>query len=48
MILEILLRGGFAQATDVSGTITTNTTWNVVGSPYIITSDVIVAEGVTF
>lgn len=33
--------------TYVSGTITENTTWNIPGSPYIITSDVIVAQGVT-
>ncbi len=33
--------------TYVNGTITSNTTWNVFASPYIITSDVVVAQGVS-
>lgn len=34
-------------ATDVSGPITTNTTWSKANSPYIITCNVLVMEGVT-
>lgn len=33
--------------TNVSGTISTNTTWNLAGSPYIVTSNVTVNSGVT-
>jgi hypothetical protein len=35
-----------AMATDVAGTIATNTTWTPAGSPYVVTSDIIVAAGV--
>lgn len=38
---------GLAFGTDVSGTITTNTTWNLAGSPYVVTGDVTVNSGVT-
>jgi RHS repeat-associated protein len=34
-------------ATNVSGTISTNTTWTLANSPYIMTGDVTVASGVT-
>jgi parallel beta-helix repeat protein len=33
-------------ATDVSGTISTNTTWTLAGSPYIVTSSVTINHGV--
>ncbi len=36
-----------AYATNVSGSITTNTTWNTAGSPYIVTNGVTVNSGVT-
>ncbi len=36
-----------ALCTDVSGTISTNTTWNLAGSPYIVTGDITVDNGVT-
>jgi hypothetical protein len=38
---------GTAPATDVTGNITSNTTWNVAGSPYRLTGNVIVNTGVT-
>mgnify|MGYP001211160367 CR=1 FL=1 len=36
----------FAQ-TDVSGTISSNTTWAVSGSPYTITANTVIMDGVT-
>ncbi|MBT6170729.1 MAG: hypothetical protein HOH98_08300, partial [Flavobacteriaceae bacterium] len=33
--------------TDVSGTISSNTTWGTSGSPYTVTGNVLVANGVT-
>src|SRR5665647_672945 len=35
------------MATNVSGIISANTTWNVAGSPYIVTSFVTINNGVT-
>ena len=35
------------NSTIVGGSITTNTTWNLAGSPYIVVSDVTVVDGVT-
>jgi len=35
-----------ALATNVSGTISTNTTWNLAGSPYVVTSSITVNTGV--
>jgi hypothetical protein len=36
-----------AIATDVSGFISTNTTWNLISSPYTVTSNVLVGSGIT-
>ncbi|MGH3923955.1 MAG: right-handed parallel beta-helix repeat-containing protein, partial [Pseudonocardiaceae bacterium] len=36
-----------AAATNVSGTISTDTTWTLAGSPYVMTDNVYVAAGVT-
>ena len=36
-----------AAATNVSGTISANTTWTLAGSPYVLTGNVSVATGVT-
>ena len=35
------------SATNVSGPVTTNTLWSVVNSPYIVTGNVLVMEGIT-
>lgn len=48
--LPLILCGWFAgntHATDVAGTITTNTTWTAVNSPYVLTEGVRVDSGVT-
>jgi len=37
---------GFGQ-TDVSGTISSNTTWDVSGSPYTITANTVIMDGFT-
>jgi hypothetical protein len=42
-----LLVTGLSYGTDVSGIISTNTTWNLAGSPYIVTADITVNSGVT-
>ena len=38
---------GAALATNVSGTISTNTTWTTSGSPYVLTGNVSISSGVT-
>ncbi len=38
---------GVARATSVSGTIASDQTWTLAGSPYVMTGDVTVAAGVT-
>lgn len=45
--LLILLFPQLSTATDVGGIISTDTTWDVDGSPYVITSTVQIAEGIT-
>lgn len=42
-----LLVTGLSYGTDVSGIISTNTTWNLAGSPYIVTGDITVNSAVT-
>jgi len=37
---------GFGQ-TDVSGVISSNTTWTLANSPYIVTGNILVNEGIT-
>ena len=44
--LFVLTAVSFAQ-TDVSGTISSNTTWAVSGSPYTITANTVIMDGVT-
>ena len=43
----VLLFPSISMATDVGGIIDENTTWNVAGSPYNITSAIQIAGGVT-
>ncbi len=38
---------GLAVATEFSGSITEDTTWTAVNSPYVLTGDVVVSQGVT-
>jgi RHS repeat-associated protein len=45
--LVALGRPANAWATNVSGTISTNTTWTTANSPYVVTGNVTVASGVT-
>ena len=42
VILLFLLSTGNALATDVGGAITTDTTWTLTGSPYIVTGNITV------
>ncbi|MBL4654407.1 MAG: hypothetical protein JKY33_01110, partial [Bacteroidia bacterium] len=47
LCLSILFAGTTAIAqTNVSGIITTNTTWTVANSPYIVTANILVNSGV--
>ncbi len=46
-IIFVMAVYGIASATDVTGTIAANTTWNLAGSPYIVTGDITVNNGVT-
>lgn len=49
ILLWIFLLSGFATSaqTTVNGTISVNTTWNLAGSPYTVSSNITVANGVT-
>ncbi len=53
LVLALVLSFGLVAttpvgaATSVGGTIDADTTWSVAGSPYIVTEDVIVEDGVT-
>jgi RHS repeat-associated protein len=47
LFLVALVHPERAWATNVSGTISTNTTWTLANSPYVMTGDVTVAAGVT-
>ena len=46
-LLAIALAHASHAATNVGGTITTNTTWSLSGSPYIVTSTLTIAAGAT-
>ena len=46
VVVILINNTGFAQ-TNVSGIISSDTTWAVAGSPYIVTGDVLVDSGVT-
>ncbi|MDI6803568.1 MAG: hypothetical protein QME58_06945 [Bacteroidota bacterium] len=46
LLLSLLFQVGNSQ-TNVSGTINSNTTWNLAGSPYIVISSVTVNNGIT-
>ena len=35
-----------AMATDVSGTLSSDTVWSTAGSPYVVTGSVLVSSGV--
>lgn len=47
LVVLLIVAGNAQAATNVSGTISTNTTWTLANSPYIMTGDVTVASGVT-
>jgi hypothetical protein len=42
-----ILLAHHARATNVSGTISTDTTWTLAGSPYIVTGSITVTGGAT-
>ena len=46
MALASVLCAERALATDVSGTLSSDTTWSASGSPYVVTGSVLVSEGV--
>ena len=45
-VLFIILTYGYGQ-TNVSGVISSNTTWTLANSPYVVTGNILVSEGVT-
>ncbi|MCB2219847.1 MAG: right-handed parallel beta-helix repeat-containing protein [Bacteroidetes bacterium] len=47
ILLCMLAISSLAYSTDVTGTIAVNTTWNLAGSPYVVTGNVTVDPGVT-
>lgn len=46
-VLILVLVAGTASATDVSGAINADTVWTLAGSPWVMTSDVVVNSGFT-
>ena len=46
-IISGLVAFSTVYATDVSGTISSNTTWSLANSPYVVTGNILVASGVT-
>lgn len=46
-IVALLMMGGPGAATEVSGAITSDTTWTLSNSPYIVVGDVVVNSGIT-
>ena len=47
ILFVFVAMASIAYSTDVSGTIGANTTWDLAGSPYIVTGDITVNNGVT-
>ena len=45
LLLTVLVQS--ASATDVSGTISADMTWNLAGSPYVVTGSILVEKAVT-
>ena len=46
-IISGLVAFSAVYATDVSGNISSNTTWSLANSPYIVTGHILVPSGVT-
>ena len=46
-IISGLVAFSTVYATDVSGAINSNTTWTLANSPYVVTGNVLIANGVT-
>ncbi|MFH0730526.1 MAG: right-handed parallel beta-helix repeat-containing protein [Pseudomonadota bacterium] len=46
-ILTVVLSVTQAEATNVSGAISSSTTWTLAGSPYVVTGDITLSAGVT-
>ena len=46
-IISGLVAFSTVYATDVSGTISSNTTWSLANSPYVVTGNILVNSGVT-
>ncbi|MFH1168123.1 MAG: hypothetical protein V1852_29250, partial [Pseudomonadota bacterium] len=47
LFLAVVLTVSQAEATNVSGSISSSTTWTLAGSPYILTGDITINAGVT-